>query len=212
MQQIIIGTKNTAKINQIRGALALSGISVDGLPSGVVFEEVKEDGVTAQENARKKALAYAKTLGQPVLSMDNALYFDDLKPEEQPGINVRRIAGRDDRPTDEELTDHYQKLISELGETTKGYWEFAVCVARPDGSIEETIIISPRIFVGKKSEKTVPGYPLESLQIDPGSRKYISEMTQEEQDIFWQKTIGGPLCEFVKNLQEEREHEKLNLA
>ena len=39
---------------------------------------VVEDGTTAQENARKKAIAYAKALGRLVLSMDNALYFDDL--------------------------------------------------------------------------------------------------------------------------------------
>jgi len=199
MKQIVIGTKNIAKINQIRGALTLSGIEVNGLPSNIVFEEIKEDGITAQENAKKKALVYAQTLNRPVLSMDNALYFDDLKSEEQPGINVRRITGRDDRPTDAELTDHYQKLISRLGDTIKGRWEFAVCIARPDGSTEETTIISPRVFVSKKSKKNVQGYPLESLQIDPESGKYISEMTQEEQNLFWQKTIGTPLCKFVKN-------------
>lgn len=212
MNHLIIGTKNSAKIDQIRGALTASGIEVAGLPSDMNFGDVKEDGTTAQENARKKALAYSQVLGKPVLSMDNALYFDKLKLEQQPGINVRRIGQRDDRPTDEELTEYYQKLIGALGDRINGRWEFAVCVAYPDGSTKETTIISPRLFVSKKSERVIPGYPLESLQIDPESGKYISEMTQEEQDSFWQKVIGAPLCEFVKNLKEWQEHETLREA
>lgn len=210
MNQIIVGTQNPAKINQIRDALALSGINIEGLPSNVKFEDIKEDGLNAQENARKKAVTYAQALEKIVLSMDNALYFDNLKPEQQPGINVRRIEGRDDRPTDEELINYYQKLITQLGEQTNGHWEFAVCVAYPNGVIKETTIISPRIFVSKKSEQIVPGYPLESLQIDPESKKYISEMTQEEKAVFWQKAIGKPLCEFVNSLDEMREREKIN--
>ncbi len=44
------------------------------------------------------------------------------------------------------------------------------------------------------------GYPLESIQIDPQSQKYISEMTQDEQNNFWQKAIGQPLLEFVQSV------------
>lgn len=210
MHKIIIGTKNIAKINQIKVALATSGIAVEEPPSNVEFPEVKEDGTTAQENARKKAWAYSQKLGRPVLSMDNALYLDGLNLEQQPGINVRRIGQGNDRPTDKELTEHYQKLIAKLGKRVNGRWEFAVCVAYPDGSVNETTIISPRIFVSQKSEKTVPGYPLESLQIDPENGQYISEMTQTEQDLFWQKTIGKTLGEFVNRLKELEKHDKLN--
>lgn len=203
MESIIIGTKNPAKIEQIRGALALAGIGVEGLPVDMEFEEIKEDGITAQENARKKALVYSRALGKPVLSMDNALYFDGLKSEQQPGINVRRIGQRTDRPSDEELIVYFQELISGLGERVGGRWEFAICVAYPDGSTKETTIISPRVFTSKRSEKFIPGYPLESLQIDPESGRYISEMSPDEQGRFWQKAIGAPLCEFVRNLGEK---------
>jgi len=202
MNSIIIGTKNIAKINQIKGALAPSGISVDGLPVNTKINDVLEDGKTAQENAQKKALHYSLFLDKPVLSMDNALYFDNLEPNQQPGINVRRINKKNERPTDEELIDHYQKLISKLGDRITGRWEYAICVAYPDGSIKETTIISPRIFVSNKSEIVVLGYPLESFQIDPESEKRLSDMTQKEQDIFWQKTIGTPLNEFIKNLKD----------
>jgi hypothetical protein len=41
---------------------------------------------------------------------------------------------------------------------------------------------------------------LESIQIDPETGKYISEMTTEEQAEFWQRTLGSKLCSFVKSI------------
>ena len=198
MKQIIIGTRNKAKLKQIQGALAPLQISVLGLPN-VELPEIKEDGKTAQENAEKKAVAYAKALGQPVLSMDNALYLKGLPDKQQPGINVRRIEGRTDRPTDEELLVYYSKVIEGLGGQARGHWEFALCLAKPNGAIKKTTILSPRMFTSKRSQKSIEGYPLEALQIDPKANKYVSEMSQKEQDAFWQEAIGRQLCEFVKN-------------
>ena len=200
MHQIIVGTKNIAKIDQLRGALAPLGIVVNGLPVDREFADIEEDGLTAQSNAKKKALAYAKAIGQIVLSMDNALYLNGLEPERQPGINVRRIPGSSDRPTDEEALHYYQNLIAELGGRVAGRWEFAICVAWPNGLTKETTIISPRVFVSQPSQQIIAGYPLESLQIDTDSEEYIAAMTQQQRDHFWQKTIGQELGEFVKNL------------
>ncbi len=201
MKEILFGTSNQAKIKQLQGALAPIGISVRGVADKALLPQVEENGTTAQENARKKAVAYAKHLGAEVLSMDNALYFDRLSPEEQPGVNVRRIKGSAARPADEEMLEYYSKLIARFGDRTTGRWEFAICAAAPSGEYRETTIISPRIFEKTPSSKIIPGYPLESLQIDPATGKYISEMSQEEQDLFWQRTIGKPLQEFVEKLE-----------
>jgi len=135
----------------------------------------------------------------PVLSTDNALYFNDLASDKQPGLNVRRIKGRDYRASDEELLAYYSSLIKELGDKVNGYWEFGICLAYPDGKTQEIIIKSPRIFVSHLSPKIIEGYPLDSIQIDPETNKYISEMTLEEQSDFWQKTIGQELCSFIKD-------------
>jgi len=198
--QLIIGTTNEAKVKQIKGALSPLNLKIDGVKDKSALPEVIEDGATAQENAKKKAVAYAKALGVTVLSMDNALFIDGLSKKEQPGINVRRISGRNDRPNDQELLDHYSSLIGRLGEKVEGHWEFAICVATPSGETQETTIISPRLFVSRPSQRIVPGYPLESIQIEPESGKYISEMSQDEQDIFWQKAIGEKLCNFIGSL------------
>jgi XTP/dITP diphosphohydrolase len=200
MKQILFGTTNEAKIKQVRGALAPAGIEVRGVANKEMLPEVAEGGKTAIENAHIKALAYAKAFGEPVFSMDNALYLEGLKDEEQPGTNVRRMKGYPKRPTDEQMLEYYSRLIERLGGRINGYWEFGVCIATPEGKVWETTIKSSRILVSKPSKKSIPGYPLESIQIEPDSGKYISEMTQEEQDAFWQNAIGKPLLKFVQSV------------
>jgi len=202
-EEIIIGTTNPAKVEQIRGALQPLGLVINGISKDVVLPEVVEDGKTAQENAFKKATTYANFLKKNVLSMDNALYFDGLKPEEQPGLNVRRIKGSNSRPTDEEMLNYYSNLIENCGGKINGHWEFAVCFVKSTGEKYETTIISPRIFTSKISSTVVPGYPLESIQIDPESGKYVSEMSKEEQASFWQKAIGSELMNFIKLVLEK---------
>lgn len=193
--ELIYGTKNKAKLEQLKGALAKLPIEIIGLPHRDL-PDVEEDGKTAQENARKKATTYARILNTPVLSMDIALYFDGLVEEKQPGIFVRRFAGKE-RATDDEVFDYYSAIVKQLGERVGGRWEYFVCVAYPDGKVFETIVVTPRIFVSSASPVRIEGYPLEAIQIDPDSGKYISEMKSQEQDEYWQKTIGKELCDFI---------------
>lgn len=199
MKTITMGTTNPAKIAQIRDALAPIGIVVEGVTDKKLLPEVVEDGATVQENARKKALVYAKALGQRIFSMDNALFLDGLTPEAQPGIHVRRIGGST-AATDEELLEHGIALVDSLGGEATGYWEYGICVADPDGTIFETTLKTPRIFTSKRSSKMVVGYPLESIQIDPETDMYISEMTPEEQTVFWQRTLGVSLRSFMSGI------------
>lgn len=200
MKELTFGTTNEAKIKQIRGALVPAGIEVNGVADKSVLPVVVEDGKTANENARKKALAYAKALGKTVFSMDNALYINGLTEDRQPALNVRRIDGHT-ATTDEEMIEYYSKLIQNLGGKAEGYWEFGICIATPEGDYRETTIKSPRTFVSTPTTNRQEGYPLESIQIDPATGKYIADMTQQEQDIFWQKAIGSKLLEFVKSVE-----------
>ncbi|NMB48713.1 hypothetical protein GYA13_04740 [Candidatus Kuenenbacteria bacterium] len=203
MSELIFATTNQAKLAQIAGALKSLDIAVVGLDKNIPLPEVNEDGETAEVNARQKATAYARAINQPVLSMDNALYFDGLPPDKQPGVHVRRCDSDSVRCDDQGMLQYYSELIDNLGERINGHWIFALCFATPDGKILETSIISPRIFVSQPCARIDPGYPLESLQVDPNTGQYISEMTPKERDIFWQKAIGAPLSAFVKTLPLE---------
>ena len=59
---------------------------------------------------------------------------------------------------------------------------------------------TPRIFTSVVSNSRIVGYPLESIQIDPESGKYISEMTEEEKARFWQKTIGDDVIKLIESI------------
>lgn len=195
--EIIIGTRNKAKIWQFSCVLSPLGFDVKGLPDGE-YPDVAEGGDTALENARVKASFYSKEIGLPVLSTDNALYLEGLASENQPGLNVRRLPGRSDRVSDFELLEYYAGLVRDLGGQIGGYWEYGICLAYPDGRLEETVIRSPRHFVSCPSRKMIEGYPLESIQIEPVSGRYISEMSPEEQDLFWQETVGRDVADFIR--------------
>ena len=199
MKKLIIGTTNPAKIAQIRDALSPVGILVEGVADKSQLPHVEEDGKNVQENARKKALAYAKALNKVVFSMDNALFLDGLSPENQPGVHVRRIGGKN-ASTDAELLAHGIELVESLGGNVTGYWEYGICIANRNGEFWESTIKTSRIFTSEPSKKVIEGYPLESIQIDPETKKCIAEMTPKEKATFWQRTLGAPLATFVNQV------------
>ena len=202
MEELLIATTNPGKFSQLRdalGALNLALVRPDDL-RGSDGIKIEENGRTAQENARIKAATYARQLNRIALAMDNGLYLAGLVDEFQPGIYVRRIYGGGDypRPSDREMLAYYSGLIAGLGGEADGHWEFAICIATPAGRIFETTLIEPRGFVSRPCSQIVPGYPLESLQIDPKTGKYIAEMADDEKSRFWQALIGERLCSFVR--------------
>ena len=79
-----------------------------------------------------------------------------------------------------------------------GRWDFGFCLADPDGNHVETTISSLRVFSSEVSSVMEEGYPLESIQIDPESKRYVSEMTDEEKAAYWQRVMGPPLVEFIE--------------
>lgn len=192
---LIYGTKNPSKIAQVQDALKDLDINVVGL--GEIDIDVDENGKTPEENARKKAIEYSKVLQKPVLSMDAALYFNNIDDFLQPGLYVRRIPGHT-HATDNEVLDYYQKLINDHGGSLEGYWEFSFALGYPDGRSDTFNARAPRKFTGTPNVNILPGYPLESLQIDPKSGKYITELSKEEQADRWRQPLGTPLVTFIK--------------
>jgi 8-oxo-dGTP diphosphatase len=197
MNEIIYGTTNPAKVAQVRSILEPLGFDVRSLADFDTTLTVEEDGETAEENARKKAIAYAQALGKKVLSMDAALYFNDLPDDQQPGLHVRRIHGIE-RSSDEEMLAYYTDLAKSMGDRVDAYWRYAFALANPDSTCVSFVHDTPRIFVSEPSNHIIEGFPLESIQIDPSSGKYISEMSKEEAATFWQTSIGVPLTQFVQ--------------
>ena len=96
MKRILIATSNPGKLRDFAGAAAGRGLEIGGIPNFASLPTVVEDGLTFEENARKKAEEYSRHApGEIVVADDSGLEVDALNGE--PGVHsaryARRIAG-----------------------------------------------------------------------------------------------------------------------
>src|ERR1035438_5085792 len=92
--QILIATSNPGKLRDFAGAAAPFGITIASIPNFSSLPQVVEDGVTFEENARKKAESYSLAApGALVLADDSGLEIDALGGA--PGVHSARYAAPD---------------------------------------------------------------------------------------------------------------------
>ena len=139
-----------------------------------------EDGATAEENARIKALAYFDATGIPTFSLDAALRVEGLPPDQQPDVRVRRVCRGGEHTTDAEMLSHYSDLLRRLGGRATGEWTFGIALAPAPGRILSARRVHRTQFVTTPSPVLVPGAALQSLQVNSTTGRYFSEMTPSE--------------------------------
>lgn len=100
-RKILVATTNHGKIAELRAMLDLD-VEWAGLGDFPELDEIEEDGETFAENARKKAIGYAKQTGLWTLADDSGLVIDALGGE--PGVRSARFSGEKDK--DRTLLDH----------------------------------------------------------------------------------------------------------
>ena len=179
--QILVGTRNPAKFERYRTILQrIPEIEVCSFSDIQLSFTVEEDGLTAEENARKKARIYADAAHIPTLSIDEALSIDGLPADEQPGVYVRRYGGK--AATDEEMLALYLAKVREIPPEKRGAtWIYAICLAFPAGKTFIEHVEVPTVFTDVPCLPLLPGYPLSSLQRDPATGKYLREYAPEEE-------------------------------
>ena len=133
---VVIATHNPGKLAELRDLLAPYGIEAQsagelGLP------EPEETGKTFAENAALKAMAAAKPAGRAAFADDSGLVVDALNGE--PGIHSARWAGPD--KNFRAAMNRIQTLLIERGarspEQRRAHFIAALCIAWPDGHVEE---------------------------------------------------------------------------
>ncbi len=87
---IVLATRNPGKIREILAVLKSIPVSVGSLDAFARIDEPVEDGATFGDNARLKALYYARATGQWCLADDSGLQIDALNGE--PGVFSARYA------------------------------------------------------------------------------------------------------------------------
>ncbi len=134
--RLVIATHNPGKLAEMRDLLASYGINA--ISAGELkLKEPDETGMTFRDNAHIKAEAAAKATGLPAFADDSGLAVDAL--DGAPGIYSARWAGpdRDFRGAMEMI----EAKLHDRGATTpdrrKAHFVSALCVAWPDGHLEE---------------------------------------------------------------------------
>ena len=181
--KILYGTTNQGKLHAMKKPVESLDIElvclkdIDGKLPAVV-----ENGNTPLENAEIKARAYYEAFHMPVFSCDSGLYFDELEDEEQPGIHVRRVNGKE--LTDEEMTVYYASLAEKHGGRITGRYRnanyFILDEKHHYSSMDMSIATEPFILVSKPHEKRVPGFPLDALSVDIATGKYYYDLAVKD--------------------------------
>ena len=177
--KILYGTTNKAKLQAMRTALGSFDIELIGLGDiGSELPSINENGKTPLENAEIKARTYYEAFHMPVFSCDSGLYFDELQEEEQPGLHVRRINGKE--LTDDEMIQYYASLAERHGGRITGRYRNAISFILDENhhysSMDMSIATEPFILVTKPHSKRVEGFPLDSLSVDIATGRYYYDL------------------------------------
>ena len=194
--EILIATKNEAKIKKYSTILNTLGIKYKTLKDFDINIEVEETGNTPKENSIIKAKAYYKEFNMPVLVDDSGLILEKLPPEKQPGVFVRRHNGKE--LTDEEIISLYSEEIEAVGGKTNGSFIIAITIILENGNVYTDETKHDRLFVSKPCEERNPGYPMNSLVFDDETNKYLAQ-TYEGGNIYKGNSFEKDL-EFIRKV------------
>jgi XTP/dITP diphosphohydrolase len=138
---ILVATTNPGKVRELRAMLG-GEVQWKSLADFPGVGEVKEDGATFAENARKKAMGYAGATGLWTLADDSGLVVDALGGA--PGVNSARFSGERPKGADRKLLDrqNMDKVLSLLAgvpaEKRTARFVCCLCLANPERVLIET--------------------------------------------------------------------------
>jgi XTP/dITP diphosphohydrolase len=190
--KILIATSNSGKLRDFAGAALRHGVEIVGLPNFSSLPTVVENGLTFEENARKKAEEYScYVAGEIVVADDSGLEIDALQGA--PGVHSARYAAPDlhnkkpheaDANTDDDANN--ARVLRELknipAEQRTGRFICVLAVARDGktlttfrGTAEGIILSAPR---------GTNGFGYDPLFYFPQIEKTFSELTAEEKSKY----------------------------
>lgn len=180
MKQILLATKNPAKIKRYKNGLLNRGIKLLTLDDIKVNLEIQEDGQDALENALIKARNYYQETGITVMAIDDNLFLENVPMEKQPGSFVRRVNKK--RLSDLEMLEYYINLVKEYGTDGKlnAYWLYGLALIKDGLEFTYTWKSVDFYLVDIKSKKIETGYPLNSISLNKKLGKYFTDLTESD--------------------------------
>src|SRR5580698_7633127 len=187
MRRILIATSNPGKLRDFAGAALRHGVEIGGIPDLSSLPTVVEDGLTFQDNARKKAEEYSRYVpGEIVVADDSGIEIDAL--DGAPGVHSARYAA--DQPdkaevnTDDEANN--ARVLRELNgvppSQRTGRFVCVLAAARDGktlatlrGAAEGVILDAPR---------GANGFGYDPLFYFPQIEKTFAELSAEEKSKY----------------------------
>ncbi len=174
--ELIIGSSNQHKINEISSIFNDVGIKVLSLKDFHDVPEIKETENDFMANAELKAKTLAALFNKPVLSDDSGLCVKML--DDMPGIYSARYSGLGDAANNQKILDSMKQH-----EDRSAYFVCALALVFPDGKVfrymahfKGLIATEPR---GRQGFGYDPIFYVESLkktvgELDPQIKNQIS--------------------------------------
>lgn len=180
-QRILIATTNPGKIAELRAMLG-DGVEWMSLADFPNIPEIKEDGQTFVENARKKALGYAKQTGIWTIADDSGLVVDALGG--LPGVTSARFSGEKEK--NRTLLDHKNmaKVLKLLegtsAEKRTARFVCCLCLASPAKILIETEGILEGVIAEEEAGENGFGY--DPIFFVPQLGKTTAQLSKEEKN------------------------------
>lgn len=177
MNKLLIATNNQGKILEFQELLKGSGIDFV-TPAQISLQlEVEEDGSNYQENAGKKALAFAQASGLISLADDSGLEVDAL--DGAPGLYSARYSPKSGAK-DKDRRDFLLQNLKDKPRPWKAHFHATIALARPTGEVD--------LAVGNCWGEIIPeergtgGFGYDPIFFMPELGKTMAELEMDEKN------------------------------
>ena len=169
--RLLLATTNLKKLKELQELLAALPFCCLGLKDVPQVVDVEETGATFEENARLKAMGYARQTGMLTLGEDSGLCCDALGGA--PGVLSARFSGseKNDAANNQKLLDLLQDIPDEK---RTAYYESAIAIAEPGRLIG---VVKGQVY-GSITRKPVgsDGFGYDPLFFFPQFQKTFAEV------------------------------------
>ncbi|MFH1620628.1 MAG: non-canonical purine NTP pyrophosphatase [Patescibacteria group bacterium] len=183
--QLLIATSNPAKVERVRKLLAdIKAQILTPVEAGITPVDI-EEGSDIAENAVRKARAYLDLTKLPILGLDSAFVIsgETIDPAK---VKRNALGNRDeDTLTPQEIGDlminYYKKLAQNHGGQIPAYWQDAIVLVLPDGSVRQEQARRDVTLTTESHGAVNPHVPLRSMYIVAANGKYATEQSLEDE-------------------------------
>jgi XTP/dITP diphosphohydrolase len=183
MRKIFIATSNPGKLRDFAGAAAPHGIEIASVPNFASLRPVVEDGLTFEDNARKKAEQYSLAApGEVVLADDSGLEVDALNGA--PGVHSARYAADEPHKAGENTDDdaNNARVLRELAgvppEKRTGRFVCVIAAARVGATLATFRGVAEGVILDHL--RGSGGFGYDPMFYFPPIEKTFAELTPEE--------------------------------